>query len=393
LLVDENREALAALNKQINFIDMVVIGEAGFGPVAYTWASQLQPDIVLVSMEEPVARALKSVEALALGQPRWPVIVVSSKGDRESLRKAMRAGANDFIAKSSDPEELRAAISSIIRRERETGASDSERRSVAHRAGTIISVFGVKGGIGKTTLATNLATSIALESQARVALVDLDLQFGDVGMVMNVSPETTITDVVRSLDKIDADLLDGFLAQHGSGVQVLPAPLSVEGSEEIIGEHIQRILDVLSAVYDYVIVDTPNSLNDTVLPALDMSTLVLLVTTPEVTCIKRTKAALDLMNHWRYSEDKVKLVINKANKQAEASPEDIASVLEYPAFWKVPFDQTAVSVFKLGGLFVQTKPASKISQNVFDLSRELLGMKKKSSFLSRAKQTLALSRR
>lgn len=393
LLVDENREALATLNKQLNFADVSVIGEAGFGPVAYTWANQLQPDVVVVGVEEPIARALQTVEALALGHPRWPVIVVSSKADRESMRKAMRAGADDFITRSSAPDELRAAIVSLARREQATGAQEVPGAGAGKRAGTIISVFGAKGGIGKTTLATNLSAGIAMESRTRVALVDLDLQFGDIALVMDVRPEKTILDVVESLDKLDADLAEALLAKHITGVRVLPAPVHIDGSEAITGGHVQRILDGLSAAYDYVVLDTANTLNETVLAALDMSTLILLVTTPEVPCIKRTKAVLELMKHWQYSNDKVKLVVNKANRRADASPEDIESVLEYPAFWKLPFDQAADGVFKSGGLFVQAKPKANISKSVLDLSRKVLGIEKKSGLMRKMGFKLPLSRR
>jgi len=393
LLVDDNREALAALNKQMNYANITVVGEAGFGAVAYTWASQLQPDIALVAVEEPVARALQTVEALALGQPRWPVIVISSKTDRESMRKAMRAGADDYVSRSAVAEELRSAIVSLARREREAVGAAGGDRGAMHRTGTIVSVFGSKGGIGKTTLATNLSAGIALESRTRVALVDLDLQFGDVALVMDIRPEKTISDMVESLDKLDADLVEALLATHTTGVRVLPAPLHIDGSEAITGEHVQRILDTLSAAYDYVILDTANNLNETVLAALDMSTLILLVTTPEVPCIKRTKSVLELMKHWQYSDDKVKLVVNKANRRADASPEDIASVLEYPAFWQLPFDQTADAVFRTGGLFVQTKPKANISRSILELSRKVLGIEKKGGLMDRMGFKLPLSRR
>lgn len=393
LLVDENRDALGWLSKQLSSDGVTVIGEAGFGPVAYTWASQLQPDVVLVGVEEPVARALKTVESLALGQPRWPVIVLSSKGDRDSIRKAMRAGADDYIAKPSSSKELRAAIASIVAREREKAATAAGSRTTG-RAGTIVSVFGVKGGIGKTTLATNLAASAAMESKQRIALVDLDLQFGDVALMMDVVPAKTISDVVDAIDKLDADLIEGYLAKHNSGVAVLPAPLHIDGSDGVSGDRIQKLLEVLAAVYDYVILDTPNALNETVVAALDASTLVLLVTTPEIPCIKRTKACLDLMKHWQYSEDKVKLVVNKVNGRAEASPEDIESVLRYPAFWKLPFDHIADNLAGPGGLFVQAKPKSSISKGVVGLSRTLLGVEaRKRGLMDNVKRKLAFSRR
>lgn len=375
LLVDESREALAALNKQFTFADVVVAGESAFGPVAYTWANQLKPDIVVVAVEDPVARALKTVELLSRGQPRWPVIVVSSLSDHDNLRKAMVAGADDHIPRSADPEDLHTAILALFAREQQRQELEASGGAAPFYTGTIICVFGVKGGIGKTTLSTNLAASIAVESKQRVVLVDLDLQFGDVALMMNTPPEKTILDVVEALHTLDSDLVDGFLAKHSSGVRVLPAPVHVDGSEQITGDHVRKVLGELASVYDYVILDTPGGLNETVLAALDMSNLILLVTTPEFLCVKRTKACLDLMRQWQYSEEKVKLVINKANGRSGANPEDIVGVLRYPAFWKLPLDPAADSVIGPGGLVVQdrTKARAEMARSIFDLTRKILG--------------------
>ena len=374
LIVDENREALAQLAKQINYGEVSVIGEAGFGPVAYTWASQLKPDVVMVAVEEPIARALKTIETLSLGQTRWPVVVVSSKTDLETMRKAMRAGADDYVARQSSEDSLQSSITALIKREREREALDATGKKPAGHAGTIVSVFGVKGGIGKTTLATNLAACLAMDSKYRVALVDLDLQFGDVSLVMETPPEKTISDVVDSLDKMDADLIDGFLSKHRTGVGVLPAPLHVEGSEKITGDHIEQVLCGLAAVYDYVILDAPNTVNDIVLAALDASTLILLVTTPDIPCIRRTKAFLDLVKQWQYSEDKVKLVINKTGWRSGINPGDIEAVLRYPSFWRLPYDHAADTVGGAGGLFVQSHPNSKIAKSIRSLSGSVMGV-------------------
>ncbi|MBI4321029.1 MAG: AAA family ATPase [Chloroflexi bacterium] len=395
LLVDENREALASLSKQLDFDEITVVGQSGFGPVAYNWATQLHPDVALVAVEEPVARALKTVEALALGQPGWPVVVISSKADPDTMRKSMRAGADDYLLRSATPEELHATITSIFRRERQREALDATGGEAAGHYGTVITVFGVKGGIGKTTLATNLAAGIATASKQRIALVDLDLQFGDVALVMEAPPDKTIADAIDALDRLDADLVDGFMSKHKTGVRVLPAPLHIDSSENITGHDIERLLHILASVYDYVILDAPNTLNGQVLSALDMSTLIILVTTPEIPCIRRTKACLDLMQDWQYSEDKVKLVINKVDGHKGLSPEDIEYVLRYPAYWKLPFDTVADAVKGSGILCIHSDPKARISRDVLALSRKLLGAddKPKPSLFDRIKHPFGLLQR
>lgn len=374
LVAADTAEDRIALNKLLVLGDFVVLSEASLGPEAITLAKEFKPDVVLLSMEEPVARPLRTLEGMNLAVPDCPVVAVSSMGDRDHLRRSMLAGARDYLVKPITVDDLHNAIVSVIEAKRKRKFQTQEGVPNPHQ-GEIISIFGAKGGIGKTTLATNLAVAMALQAKQRVALLDLDVQLGDVALMLNLSPERTIAEVVPTIDKLDLEMLRSFLTPHMSGVNVLAAPLRPEEGEGIGASHIRKILEILSKSYDYVIIDTPRSFHDTVLTALDLSNMVLMVTTLEIPCIKSTKLALGMMRAWHYPEGKVKLVVNHTGTANGLSNRDVEAAIDYPIFWKVPNDGAVATATQKGRPFVQSAPGAKVSQNIVNLCCVLSGVK------------------
>jgi len=163
------------------------------------------------------------------------------------------------------------------------------------------------------------------------------------------------------------------MAVHASGVHVLPAPLSLEDAAVVSGDHVSRILQVLARAYDFVIVDTPKTISDPVSVALELSTTIVVITSPEITSVKSTRVYLDMFRSLRFTEDKVKLLINYATASGGLSARDLQAVLDYPVFWRVPNDAAAIAACRAGRPFVLEKPASKISRNLLDLSYAITG--------------------
>jgi pilus assembly protein CpaE len=374
LLVDDVADSRVMLKRLLVGAEFAVAGEAGTGTEAVGMARETRPDVIVVSLEEPVARPLKSIEALTIAAPETPVVVVSSLGDKEYLRRAMVAGARDFVGHPLTQEELGTTITTVV-------DVDRKRRSLSNdvlengQRGELIAVFAGKGGVGKTTLATNLAVAMALEGKQkqRVAIVDLDLLLGDVAIMLDVTPERTVADLVPLIDKLDPELLRSFLYVHSSGVKVMCAPTRVEDSETLTPDRVRRILDVLARTFDYVIIDLPRAFDDRVVTALDMANLVLLVTNYDVPCLKSTKVCMDTLRTWRYSEEKLKLVINHANRTNGFAPGEAEGALDYPIFWKVPSDYTVASTSNHGKPFVQGQPTTKMAQNLTGLGATLMG--------------------
>ncbi|MBV8087487.1 MAG: AAA family ATPase [Chloroflexi bacterium] len=372
MLVDDSADERNGMKRQLLASELAIAGESVLGTEAVATARDLKPDVIVVAVEEPVVRGLRTIEALHVVVPNSPVVALSTLGGRDYLRQAMLAGARDYLVRPVDADEFEKTILSVHEQERKRSSLNEHVIESGH-VGDVISVFGAKGGVGRTTIATNLAVALALKYGQRVAIVDLDLQLGDVSLLLDIVPERTIADLVPVVEKLDPELMRGFLSVHASGLKVLPAPLRPEEGEKVQAAHIRKILEVLSRTYDYVVVDTPRQLNDSVVTTLDMSNMVCLVASNQLTCLKSTKVCLGMLKSWRYTNDKVKLVMNQAHNGSSLPMNDAETAIDYPIFWKVPYDGHLVAASHWGKPFVHAQPGAKISQNIAALADAVSG--------------------
>ncbi len=215
LVVDDDEKARDRMIELMRFADVQVVGESTLGAAAYTWAAQLEVDVVLVGLAELLARALRTVESLAVGDHSWPVIGISDQGDRDTTRKAIVAGVRDFLVRPVAPEELRRAILNVHQIESTRRAARAQGVP-SGRLGTIVTVFGVKGGIGKSTIATNVGAALASETKQHVVLCDLDLHFGDAAVMLDVVATQSIAEAARQMDPRKPHQIDPFLLHHPS---------------------------------------------------------------------------------------------------------------------------------------------------------------------------------
>ena len=363
---------------------LTVVGEADYGIDAATVASEHPPDIFLVSMEEPVARALQTIELLGGAVPRATIIVYSSLADAGSVRRAMLVGARDYLIKPLKPEDVARATYGILeqeeRKRRHLGGESGEPVG----RGTVLTVFGAKGGIGKTTIATNLATSLVQATNANVVLVDMDTRFGDVAIMMDVAVEHSIADLARRVDDLDRESIKELLTRHHTGVRIVPAPLHPTEWRNLTPQHIEKILDLLAQGHDYIIIDTPGSFNEIIAATLELADMILLVTSMDVAGIKDTALALEMLRAADVSQDKVKLIINRATSSNGLREEDLQRVLEYDVTWRIPHDYNVASSNQLGIPIVVAKPSARVSRAVEDMAYALSGApRERKGFLDR----------
>jgi pilus assembly protein CpaE len=286
----------------------------------------------------------------------------------------MVAGARDYLIRPLRPEDLSRAIDGVMEHEekRRLRSSSGERReTVAH--GTIITIFGAKGGIGKTTISTNLATALVRGMGSTVTLVDMDTRFGDVAIMMDVAVEQSIADLARNVDEIDRDTVRDYLVRHHSGVMILPAPLHPTEWRNVTPAQITKIIDLLAQTYDYVVVDTPGTFNEIVAATLEAASIILLVTSMDIASIKDTALALEMLQSASVSEDKVKLMINHSTAANTLREEDVERVLEYKVFWRIPHDLNVATSTQLGQPVIITKPFARVSCSIIDLASALSG--------------------
>lgn len=378
IIVDQNLEGRSELHKMLSLAHIAVLGEAGYGIEAHTLVEDVQPDVALVGVEEPVARGLQTIESLYASFPQLPIIVYSSLQDGGSVRRAMLAGARDYLSQPLDTEALNNSIQLVLAQEEHRVRRSSGEAPIAapiSAGGTVITVFGAKGGIGKTTMSTNLAAALVRETRQSVALVDMDTRFGDVAIMMDIPVDRNIADLARRLDTVDRSNIKEYLVNHSSGVNILPAPSHPGDWNVVTPDHIEQVVRLLAQTHDFVILDTPGTFNEMVAAALEMATVVLLITSMDVASIKDTVLALNMLRSWNFPREKVKLAINHANVANSVKDRDIVRTLEYDVFWQVPYDESVTKSTQLGQPIVLTKPSSKVGASVLDLARLMAGVR------------------
>lgn len=377
LVVDDIANTREDIKRLLYFEeDIVVVGEAGDGEEALRQVQELKPDVVLMDINMPGMDGIMATEAIFNSVPETAIIIISIQGEPEYLKKAMAAGARDYLVKPLSSNELSETIRRVSKtyktravRAAAVSASETKAEPVLP-ANRIIVVFSSKGGVGKTTLSCNLAVCLAQESRKNVALVDLNLQGGDVSVMLNLSPRGTISDLVKEEEKIEYSLVNSFMAPHMSGLKILPAPLRPEEADVITSGHIVEILTLLKNHYDFIIVDTTPLFNDLTLSAMEMADDILLTFTRDLAAIKHVATDMEILDTLAMS-DKVKLVLNQATLDYGIKINELEKRLNRSPAAMLPYDEkTVLSSVNKGHPFVLTHQNSRIAQCIRNFSRE-----------------------
>jgi pilus assembly protein CpaE len=382
LIVDDIPSTRDNLQKLLSFEeDIEVCGTAADGNEAIDQAHKLHPDIILMDVNMPGLDGIQATERLAHALPSSPVIIMSVQGERDYLRRAMQAGAREFLIKPFSHDELVAAIRRVHELEvrknamspRPAAPQPTSGGPMGPTMGEVFVVFSGKGGVGKTTIASNLAVSIAAETKARVGLVDLDLQFGDVGVMFNIDHPRSITDLTESPEVVDVENINSILADGPNGVRVLLSPLSPELADLVTAEHVKAIFGELRKMFDYIIVDASSQLSETTLEVIEIATKILVVTSLTIPSIKTAKLALKVLESLEVSADEPVLVVNRVDSYGDFNREAIESNLRTKVAVQLPHDPQVVGVsITRGAPFVQLQPEAEISRSIRELAGKLL---------------------
>jgi pilus assembly protein CpaE len=373
LIVDQHPDAVAGLRRALNaFGDLEVVGDAGFGPVASTWAHTLEPSLIVVSVEEPLTRSLTTIQALTRGNPRWTVVGIVGQFDREVFRRTVLAGARDVLIRGSSPSDLHDSLVQAHNADAIRIAASGHDPTAP--TGSIIALFGVKGGVGKTMLATNLAVALAEETSASVALVDLDVPFGDVALMLDIQPTQDILDALDENVLNDLERLQKLLVRTPHGLHVLAAPLAPDDAGSVDSRRVGQLLLRLAALHQFVLVDTPAGLTELTAAALDVAELGVLVTTPEIAALRRTHACLRLLQGLEFPTNKLQLVLNRESSKTRVSAGEAAEVLGHPIAWRLANDYAAMQSAALGQPLVLSQPKTKLSKDIRRIARQLAGV-------------------
>jgi len=337
---------------------------------ALRFAEESRPDVAIVSTDLTPQDGFATVQEIVARAPGVSVLLVAKNPLPEDFRKALRAGARDMLQIPVEKKELFAAVEAagqVTRAKRSIleGLASSGTGSTTQPAKRIV-VFSTKGGTGKTFLSTTLAAGLAARGR-RVALVDLDLQFGDVAIALGLTPERTLYDLVRTYTEFDVALLSEFMLRHPSGLHVLPAPLYPDQAEQITEEDVRMILSVVQQGYEYVIVDTPPFFEERILIALDWADHVLLVASLDLPSVKNLRVSFTTMDLMAYPNEKLHIVMNRAGSKVGLELDDVEKHLGRPVQLAVSSSIEVPRALNAGEVLLLTKPACKVGIELNEL--------------------------
>ncbi len=385
LIVDdipETRDHLSRLLGLEREID--VAGTASSGEEAIQMAMDLRPDVIVMDINMPGMDGIATAEIISQRLPNSPVIMMSVHGEAEHLKRAMLAGAREFLVKPFSGDEFATSIKRVherelVRREqiqatREAAAPSPGLSDDNVEEHQVIAVFSPKGGAGRTTIATNLALALRRETDQKVALVDANLQFGDVGVLLNLNPKNrSMLDAVEGGEP-DRDILESVMIDHSTGIRVLLAPPSPEGADLVTSVYLRRMIDMLRETNDWVVVDLPSGLNDHSLGVLDAADQILVVAALEITTIKNVRLFLEVADQLDYERSKIRLVINRSDASQGIRIGDVEASIRRPIDGSIVSDgRLAVLAVNRGVPFVISHPESPLSRDVTALARTIAG--------------------
>ncbi|MHB0871733.1 MAG: response regulator [Chloroflexota bacterium] len=384
LIVDDFADTRESISKLLYFErDIEVAGSAGDGQQGIQMAKDLRPDVILMDINMPGMDGITATEAICTAIPGCEVIMMSVQGEADYLRRAMLAGAREYLVKPFTGDELATSIRHVY----ELAADKRTRLAAAMKpavpepvaqpesttSGRIVSVFSPKGGVGRTTISTNVAIALRMLTGKKVALVDCNLTFGDVAITLNLPANTTISDLIPNIRTLDREALERILTTHDSGVRVLAGPPRPELAELITADHLRTVMNLLRSHYDYVVVDTPPSFEDTVLAMLDLSDQILLLTTLEMPAIKNVKLFLEVAEALHYSQNKLTLVVNRVDSSCGIRVEDLEQNIRFKVSATiVSAGQMMTTSVNQGVPVVVSHRDSAVAKNLMDLARKAM---------------------
>jgi pilus assembly protein CpaE len=386
VIVDDIPETREHLTKLLGFeADIEVVGAAASGQEALEMASKLIPDVVLMDINMPGMDGIATTEQLTANLPTTAIVMMSVQGEADYLRRSMMAGAREFLVKPFSSDELVASIRQVYQREQDKLGRMAEQRSStngrqpgggeARQPGRIVTVFSPKGGVGRTTIAVNLAVAAAQEMGKDVVLVDGSFQFGDVGVLLNLNPKNkSIADLIPEMGTDEPESVEHVIVNHSSGIKVLLAPPSPEMAELITTQYLRRVLEQLRDAHDLVVVDCWPWFHDSTLNLLDLSDLIITLLTLEITTIKNIRLFLEVAAQLGYSDDKIRLVLNRADSALGIRIPDVQNSIGRKVDETIVSDgRTVVYALNRGVPFVVSNREAQVSQDIIRLARSLVG--------------------
>lgn len=325
---------------------------------------------VILGPSVDLSAAVALADTLRVAQPALGVVLVRRRIDTAVLAEALRSGMREVV-EDRDLTGLNEAVARVYALHSALTQGAEETFS-AHGKGTLVTVFSAKGGVGKTTMSTNLAACFAGQLKKSVCIVDLDLAFGDVSIVLQLFPVHTIADAVGMDRKLDPGVIEQLLTEHPSGLKVLAAPVQPEAKDRISGEMVSKLLHILKQMFDVVVVDTPPAFDEVVLQAFDESDLILLVGTLDVPALKSLKISAETLSLLNHPKEHWRLVLNRADMKVGLTPQEFEKTLNIPIAALIPQSNDVPTSINHGKPIVLESPKHQVSVAIRRLAEDCL---------------------
>lgn len=376
LVIEATQEERNTISEILNNVEYIILtGESDSLDEAIDIIEDRKVDVVLLGgnvSEDGYGIA----ERISSNYPDVAIIMLEDELKEETMHKAIFAGAKDVLIKPYTPSKLVDTIYRVFQlmKKKVIVHKDSESKSRRKTtSGQVFTVFSTKGGVGKTFISINLAVTLAKNTGKRVVLVDLDLDYGNAALSLNILPKFTISDIIDDIRNIDSDLIESYLIPHESGIKVLPANLQPQNNEFINAEHIDIILRTLQSAFDYVVIDMPGRFYDPVTPAFAIADKLFIVTTPEVSTIRNIKASLATLRDLNYPKSKVKILLNRLDSKGEIKLKDVEATLSQNIYMSLVADyRDVISSMNQGIPIVIKNPRDTISKGFNGLVKKIV---------------------
>jgi pilus assembly protein CpaE len=374
---ESTRESLRTLLLGVDFVWL----EAECARYEYFFEviQQSMPDLAIVALDADKNKALQMIGQLSVEHPKLPILTISH--DHQALLQSLQKGAKYFLTHPVVLEDMLAALRRALGEggsSRDLAVGSTTMR--ASGASSLVAVIGSRGGVGTTTLAVNLAATLAADPSHAAALIDLDLALGDADIALEVSgfENISISDLARNIERLDMSFLRRAMAKHeASGLSILRHPLEIAEGSIVHEQHVERILNLLKISYTHLVLDLSKSLLPTDLMALRMSDMILLVAQLELSSLRNVVRLVHCLSGEEGLADKVRVVINRMG--ADSVEEGISlkkaeEVIGKPIFWQVPNDTKSVIAARVAGQpLVKHAPKSRVQQSIYGLAQTLYG--------------------
>ena len=329
LLIDRDENSRSVIKAYLTEIEGVgIAAEFSDFEEGFKLAGNSGRCIVVVDVSENLDRISSAIKELKTLNSEAFVVALSNRASADVIIKALRSGAKEFIAKPVIKTEFVEIFKSIIKDINSEEAKDTCK---------IISTFTNKGGIGKTSIAVNLAVELAQMSKEKVALIDLNLQLGDVATFLDMTPPFAMDYIADNINNLDEDeLLKAMTRYKNTSLYVIADPLNIDKSKDITAEQIKNILTALKKTFSYIVIDIGTNIDSKTITALDFSDLVLLIAIVNLPAIRSTQRCMELFDKLGYNADKIKLVLNRYMENEDIKTSDIEEVVKQKVYWKIP---------------------------------------------------------